>query len=200
MILFGIGATSPFEGCHSAPIWEAARATSAAPYYFASYDKEGVGNLIDGGILTNNPVQVACEEAVRYFHAQRINCIVSIGTGIQMPPEKQHNKSLARKLIDLARGAGFAPIIDRLGDLLNLAPMLIDIVTGSEMTHDLTEPISAALGVRYYRLNATVPATNLADCSDEALNALVSNSQEYITKQRDLFSEVAKVLMEEHSP
>lgn len=198
---FERGATSPFEGCDSAPIWEAARATSAAPYYFASYDKpmpDGNMNLIDGGVLTNNPVQVACEEAVRLFSSQRVNCIVSVGTGLQSPPEKQHNKSLMRRLIDLARASGLSPIIDRLGDLANLAPMLIDIVTGSEMTHDLTEPLATALGVRYYRLNAPVPATNLADCSDDALGKLQSYTKEYIAKHQDLFHEISTVLLEEN--
>lgn len=36
-------------------IWEAARATSAAPAYFAAVTKENEG-FIDGGMVWNNPV------------------------------------------------------------------------------------------------------------------------------------------------
>ncbi|TKA80355.1 hypothetical protein B0A49_01484, partial [Cryomyces minteri] len=66
-------------------IWEACRATSAAPTYFKriSIGPEGEEEeFLDGGLGYNNPVKQVLEEAERVFPAnQKIGCIVSIGTG-----------------------------------------------------------------------------------------------------------------------
>lgn len=59
-------------------VWEAARATSAAPTYFSSFE-----NYIDGGLSANNPTLDLLTE----FHKQNrhpkksIGVVVSIGTG-----------------------------------------------------------------------------------------------------------------------
>jgi hypothetical protein len=68
------------------PIWQAARATSAAPSYFspAWVDVPDPGGwYIDGGLRRNNPSEVALSEARKYWKTVRRFCIVSIGTGIQ---------------------------------------------------------------------------------------------------------------------
>ncbi|KAJ7032981.1 hypothetical protein C8F04DRAFT_1261320 [Mycena alexandri] len=62
-------------------IWEAARATSAAPTFFKRI-KFGRGqHFIDGGLGSNNPSKVVLDEAKRVFPNRQIGCIVSIGTG-----------------------------------------------------------------------------------------------------------------------
>jgi predicted acylesterase/phospholipase RssA len=86
------------------PIWQAARATSAAPSYFTPAWVEVPapgGWYIDGGLKHNNPSEVALAEAKRYWRAVRRVLIVSIGTGVQKsvnfiinpdPPEKLGSK------------------------------------------------------------------------------------------------------------
>jgi len=61
-------------------IWEAARATSAAPMFFEPIliDEEP---FIDGGMGRNNPINQVLEEAELMFPHQDIACIVSIGAG-----------------------------------------------------------------------------------------------------------------------
>jgi predicted acylesterase/phospholipase RssA len=83
------------------PIWQAARATSAAPTYFppawVKVPAPG-GWYIDGGLKRNNPSEVALAEARKYWKTARRFCIVSIGTAVQktadfienpLPPEKR---------------------------------------------------------------------------------------------------------------
>jgi Patatin-like phospholipase len=68
------------------PIWQAARATSAAPSCFPPAWVEVPdpgGWYIDGGLRRNNPSEVALSEARKYWRTARRFCIVSIGTGIQ---------------------------------------------------------------------------------------------------------------------
>lgn len=68
------------------PIWQAARATSAAPTYFKPAFvevPEPGGWYVDGGLRRNNPSAVALEEARNYWETVEHFCIVSIGTGRQ---------------------------------------------------------------------------------------------------------------------
>jgi predicted acylesterase/phospholipase RssA len=69
------------------PMWQAARATSAAPTYFEPV-KVPNGNdhwaLIDGGVIANNPAVCALVEA-RARHPEATDfLIVSVGTGIRL--------------------------------------------------------------------------------------------------------------------
>ncbi|KAF8522563.1 acyl transferase/acyl hydrolase/lysophospholipase [Hysterangium stoloniferum] len=63
-------------------LWQAARATSAAPGYFKPITV-GQYELVDGGLLANNPLGWLWNECIDVFGAARsTNCFLSIGTGI----------------------------------------------------------------------------------------------------------------------
>ncbi|MCJ1231417.1 hypothetical protein MMC12_008094 [Toensbergia leucococca] len=63
-------------------IWEAARATSAAPGFF---DPLVIGpyqtQLVDGGMGANNPVQYAMLAAEQIWPNRAVQCLVSVGSG-----------------------------------------------------------------------------------------------------------------------
>jgi predicted acylesterase/phospholipase RssA len=65
-------------------IWEAARATSAAPLYFPPMS---IGEIVyfDGGMASNNPILEAVREAGQEYPMHSIAAIVSIGTGSTAP-------------------------------------------------------------------------------------------------------------------
>lgn len=66
-------------------IWEAGRATSAAPTFFKRIHIGDPGlkeEFIDAGMGCNNPIRYLIKEAQREFGPQRdVSCIISIGTG-----------------------------------------------------------------------------------------------------------------------
>src|ERR1700738_4824255 len=67
-------------------IWEAGRATSAAPLFFKPIriDVPSPGRTFaDGGLGHNNPAEVALKEASRLWGNGQRCCLVSIGTGRQ---------------------------------------------------------------------------------------------------------------------
>lgn len=67
---------------HDIPIWQVARATSAAPTYFAPL-KTGDLEFLDGGMGANNPCEEIYDEVQRMNNKSN-NCvrvILSIGTG-----------------------------------------------------------------------------------------------------------------------
>ena len=63
-------------------IWEAARATSAAPTFFQPITINGA-KYGDGGTGWNNPTAEALSEANRIWSRHSIGCLLSLGTGLE---------------------------------------------------------------------------------------------------------------------
>ncbi|KAF1979185.1 FabD/lysophospholipase-like protein, partial [Bimuria novae-zelandiae CBS 107.79] len=74
-------------------IWEAARATSAAPPYFGPVTFRGANaaTFVDGAVRANNPINLVMRDARNVWSTQIIGCVLSIGTG------KVHIKGLIEK-------------------------------------------------------------------------------------------------------
>ena len=88
-------------------IWEAARATTAAPTFFKRIDI-GQEQFIDGGLRCNNPAKQVLEEANKVFGNERlVSCLVSIGTGhsgtIGLENPDRFQKFLATKTIGVLK-------------------------------------------------------------------------------------------------
>lgn len=66
-------------------IWEAARATSAAPLYFPHIKINEI-EYFDGGMLSNNPILEGVREASMVYPGHTLHAIVSIGCGRTEPP------------------------------------------------------------------------------------------------------------------
>ncbi|CAN9247402.1 unnamed protein product [Alternaria alternata] len=64
-------------------VWEAARATSAAPLIFEPFHIERhLLTVVDGALRLNNPIHEAISEADRIDESRGFGCVVSIGTGV----------------------------------------------------------------------------------------------------------------------
>lgn len=131
----------------SCTIWEAARATSAAPTFFPSikFGSQEGGDYIDAEVGCNNPTKVLVKEAKSYYgmkkyKAKQPTCLVSIGTG-------------QKGLIQLHKAATLFWFKDRSG--LSIAPALGEIVTDCENTHDevLLTFLENDAQHSYYRFN-----------------------------------------------
>ncbi|PIN21146.1 Intracellular membrane-bound Ca2+-independent phospholipase A2 [Handroanthus impetiginosus] len=71
---------SAFIGSCKHHIWQAIRASSAAPYYLDDFS-DGIYRWQDGAIVANNPTIFAIREAQLLWPDTRIDCLVSIGCG-----------------------------------------------------------------------------------------------------------------------
>jgi predicted acylesterase/phospholipase RssA len=90
------------DGC---TIWQAARATSAAPGMFKRI-RIGRGaegeEFLDGGLACNNPIKQVLKEAETVFDSERyISCIVSIGSGQARPGTDLKIPFVFQKFMDL---------------------------------------------------------------------------------------------------
>jgi predicted acylesterase/phospholipase RssA len=85
-------------------IWEAARATSAASGFFDPITI-GLQEYVDGATGHNNPVEVVFSEAQAIWKdlPSRLQCIVSIGTGITASyPFGDDLRQIAKTLVKMA--------------------------------------------------------------------------------------------------
>ena len=83
------------EPGHDAPMWQVARATSAAPTYFepCKIPIDGTSEyraIVDAGIFANNPGMCALAEA-RVLHPDDEYLLASLGTGELTRPLKYHD-------------------------------------------------------------------------------------------------------------
>jgi len=63
-------------------VWQAARATSAAPSFFDPLSVKDITTLRDGSLRNNNPINEVIDEVHTEFSDHEISCLVSIGTGV----------------------------------------------------------------------------------------------------------------------
>ena len=74
---------SSWDVVDDCPIWQACRATSAAPTFFPPMQ---IGDppvaYVDGGLGHNNPIRALMDEKSHIWPDRQIGCIVSVGTGI----------------------------------------------------------------------------------------------------------------------
>ncbi|OAQ60207.1 tetratricopeptide repeat domain-containing protein [Pochonia chlamydosporia 170] len=89
------------EGCHAA-IWEAGRATSAAPTFFPPIKfGKPPAEYVDGAIGHNNPIRLLMREVESVWGSSaKLACVLSIGTGVSEPKKlgsKGHKVLLACK-------------------------------------------------------------------------------------------------------
>jgi predicted acylesterase/phospholipase RssA len=153
------------------PIWKVARATTAAPSFFAPMfiDLPAPGAwYLDGGLRYNNPSQLALDEARQIWPRVKRFIVVSVGTGRQSnvefvniidshPPQKR-SKSLFSRMISKVPGA--SAIKNTPGgfkELANVGKACVELSTNSEPTHEVMLKLAFATDYQtrfpYYRFN-----------------------------------------------
>jgi hypothetical protein len=162
-------------------VWQAARATSAAPSFFKEMyidNPRPAINYVDGGLGHNNPAEVALEEAERIWPTAKHFCLVSIGTGqrraIQIVDGSRVNNdddnvNTERSLFEQVKSfvpsiAAFMPGWKTATNfppgvlaLIKMAGALSKMITDSEHTHRRVRRIACSTDVDkqfpYFRFN-----------------------------------------------
>lgn len=150
----------------SIPIWQAARATSAAPLYF---DPAVVGashtKYLDGGLGANNPVNFAVKKAKNIWPEVNIACLVSIG-------------------------AGFTRLKHQSTQLFGLFKYLRSVVTETEQTAAIFASVNREMTIasRYFRFNVDYGEKNYSFDEQKAIAGIEYAAKEYCARVETLES------------
>ncbi|KAM0874101.1 hypothetical protein ACQ4PT_037596 [Festuca glaucescens] len=163
-----------FMGSCKHHVWEAIRASSAAPYYLDDYSDD-INRWQDGAIVANNPTIFAIREAQLLWPDTRIDCLVSIGCG-SVPTKSRRGGwrylDTGQVLIESACS------VERVEETLDtLIPML------PEMQYFRFNPVDDRCGME---LDETDPAVWLK---------LEAATEEYIQKNLQTFKNVCELLV-----
>ena len=163
----------PFSAC----IWQAARATSAAPTFFAPIE---IGDEVygDGGTSWNNPAKEAIAEALDTWPNRPVGILVSIGTGLEKELELKDQPAripeLARLLLkNTSPGTVFK---------LAVAEYAVACLTSCEMVHrELADhPDQYILNGNYFRLNVLQGMAEIGLAEWDKLPKMISLTNRYM--------------------
>ena len=158
--------TYPSRETHSGcKIWEAARATSAAPTFFKFIEIGRGQPFIDGGLGRNNPSRVMLDEANMLFKTRPIGCLVSIGNGqaeiISIPKPGFLQQVLPTDVIEALRA----------------------ISTDCEAIHEDMQCLFANLSNTYFRLNVEQGMQGIGFSEWEKLANVEAHTTQYIKRK-----------------
>ncbi|XP_070763949.1 calcium-independent phospholipase A2-gamma-like [Enoplosus armatus] len=154
------GVRSHYLGGCQHQLWQAIRATSAAPGYFQEFT---LGNDLhqDGGLLINNPTALAIHECKCLWPNTPLECVVSLGTGRFETPGKNSTTytSLKTKLTNVISSATDTEEVHAMLDAFlppntyfRFNPYMSEDISMDENRHDKLNLLQAE-GVRYLERN-----------------------------------------------
>ena len=169
-------ALSQYEGSSKYKIWEAVRASAAAPGYFEEFHKDQYVHQ-DGGILINNPTAVAIHEAKLLWPNEQIQCVLSLGSGRYIPPNIWKKDE--------------TPVVST--SLKNKIIRLIESATETEMVHILLKDLMPAH--TYFRINPFLTEYgSLDENRTEKLEQMKNDAKIYLRKNQLKFNQVVQQL------
>ena len=171
-----------YQGSSRVQIWEAVRASTAAPGYFDDFILD---NRVfqDGGILVNNPTQIAIHEAQKIWPDYPIQTVISLGLGRDDKFMQDHKKVTTPSLLSVKQK------FDR----------ICDSATDTELVHLTMEDLLKRN--IYYRFNPYLKEqTDLADFREETFNMMKEYSRMYCRRNKRKFNDACYQLTKGKGP
>ncbi|CAG04007.1 unnamed protein product, partial [Tetraodon nigroviridis] len=170
------GCLSRYAGGSSCQMWQAVRASSAAPGYFQEFLLQSDIHQ-DGGIILNNPCSLAVHESRLLWPNQPFQCVLSLGTG---------------RYDNVKRTPGTST------SLRAKISSLICSATDTEGVHTLLDDLLAP--DVYFRFNPMLSAlVSLDESRPRALEQLQRDTQVYLERNRPKLARLCLVLGAERS-
>ena len=175
-------------------LWEAARATSAAPYFFPMFEKK----YLDGGLMANNPaldtlVEVVGEEE-KANHKLNVGLLLSLGTGYIPAKTVEKMETFVPGIMSFKM---FASIPDTLCGLASLLDLLVTQVTQSDgQAVQRTRAWCQTMNTPFYRISPVLsePIDPLSNDEKKIINMLYE-AQKNILQRPDEIDAIAKIIL-----
>lgn len=168
-------------------IWEAARATTAAPMYFKpmtiTNDVAETEDFVDGAIGCNNPTEILLEEADLLYGKQRkLGCVVSLGTGTKV-----------QELAGTSNG-----IHAKASWIKSLGMVMKEITVDCEETHDRAKKKFESFSGAYFRFNVAGGAQGIKLEDWGMMEELKQKTRNYLLEDeaKAMVDDLANVLLQ----
>ncbi|XP_076022730.1 calcium-independent phospholipase A2-gamma-like [Genypterus blacodes] len=171
------GSLTRYAGGSACQMWQAVRASSAAPGYFQEFTLQSDIHQ-DGGIILNNPCALAVHESRLLWPNQPFQCVLSLGTGRYDNAKRgpATSTSLRAKISNMICSA-----------------------TDTEGVHTLLDDLLAP--DIYFRFNPMLSAeVSLDESRQRALDQLQTDTQTYLQRNQLKLARLCLVLGAERSP
>uniref|UniRef100_A0A3P8ZTM6 PNPLA domain-containing protein n=1 Tax=Esox lucius TaxID=8010 RepID=A0A3P8ZTM6_ESOLU len=171
------GVRSHYLGGCEHQLWQAVRASSAAPGYFQEF---ALGNDLhqDGGLLINNPTALAIHECKCLWPDTPVQCVVSLGTG-RVETAGKNNTTYT-----------------------SLKTKLTNVISSATDTEEVHVMLDALLPPdTYFRFNPYMNEDIALDESrGEKLNLLQAEGLRYLDRNQEKLQKAARILAQGKSP
>ena len=183
------GARNGQKGPEERKVWEACRASSAAPTYFESFENQ----FVDGGVIANNPTLDAMTEVLNHQeHGKEPPClgmVVSLGTGV-FPVTIDHT-SIPHihwwNPLDVLRA------IRGVVGLLNL--MIYEDTSSNGAVVERAKTWCKSIGCPYFRISPDIDPVKLDETDDKILIKMMYQALIYARENRSTLEEIAITLL-----
>ncbi|OIV41162.1 patatin-like phospholipase family protein [Flavobacterium johnsoniae] len=193
-------------------VWEAARATSAAPTYFpvAKLGGGGAPNsganerwALDGGVMSNNPAVWAVSEAFRTGLASSLDDIILISLGTGSYPSGAGLVTNHQGLPDPDYGNwGYIPWLasdlDDLSGTENERGAIVNIITESvQLVSSQQLSGMQAGGLTYFRLEPSITReqSKMDNISQSNVDSLINTATSYLENEaNEIFQQIVSIL------
>lgn len=169
------GVRSHYLGSCQHKMWQAIRASSAAPGYFQEFV---LGNDLhqDGGLLINNPTALAIHESKCLWPNTPVQCVVSLGTGRYETATKTSASTYT-----------------------SLKTKLTNVISSATDTEEVHTMLDALLPPNtYFRFNPYMSEdVPLDENRQERLDYLQAEGRRYLERNENKLKKVASVLTQE---
>ena len=177
----------------SQDVYEAAKATSAAPYYFPPVK----GRFIDGGIMASNPTLPAMvrimEETKKEGKQAKLGCVISLGTG--KPPVEELEEA-----VDI-HFSSYADMLFNFGDVIsnlkNLFSIIVKRVSESDgLPVQIAREWCESINCHYYRITPPLSKNvNLSSTDRKAIINMLYDTYLYTLENINEIDTVAHLLL-----
>ena len=174
-------------------LWEAARITASAPFYFTAFQ----GKYLDGGMMANNPTLDAITEIANQSKREGTACklgfVLSLGTGITEAIPIS-NIDIHMPSLSLASLKNFPETLKGAKNLAKLLLLQATQTGGQEV--ERAEAWCDTMGATYCRISP--PVTQNVDITETNINKMITilfDSQMYVLREAEKINEIAHTLL-----
>ncbi|XP_055353718.1 calcium-independent phospholipase A2-gamma-like [Paramacrobiotus metropolitanus] len=172
------GSVSHYEGSSKYKVWEAMRASSAAPGFFQECRLDNVIHQ-DGGILNNNPTAIGIHESRLLWPKEKLHTVVSMGTGRFRKKQEVQNQEVAKAIGLTSWRSKLTSIIASATDTEGIHTTLQDLLPPST----------------YFRVNPILSEDLGMDISDiKKMDILIHDSRKFVEDNPVLMRQIAEKL------